>query len=307
MASSLGDTPAVARERVRRALRRARQATELTQSDVAQSLGWSLSKVQRIEIGDVTVSETDLRAMLVLYGAVTPELMSALADDARLARRERYSTPQEYRQHLPQGLRKLLQFEARAAAIRSYQPLLLPGVLQTPAMAEYIVKEAGSSLTEEQRQVRFDVRTLRRKQVIERLDGPKFFLVVDESVLERLVGGPRIMAEQLEDLAEVATRPNVHIRAVPKEESRGAIVGMIGAFVLMTLSDDDSNDSVLYQERYPKDNIENDPDRIQPYRDAFEQLWDLSLSVEATLRLIGTLATRRRSELDRQPDQHWLN
>lgn len=303
MTSSLGggDTPAVARQRVRRWLRRARQETDLTQTDIAKKLGWSLSKVQRIESGEVAVSETDLRAVLELYRVTDDEVVTALVKDARLARRERWATDPEHRKYLSPGLRRLVQFEAVATQIRSYQPLLLPGLLQTAATAEYIINEAGSYLTADERRVRFEVRMRRRKDVIERPDGPEYFLVIDESVIQRNVGGARTTAEQLEHLAEVATRPKVNVRIVPLEEGKGATIGMLGNFVLMNLSDDDADDSVLYRERFTADDIDHDPEKIRPYRDAFENLWKLSLPEDASLRAIRAAATALRARLDRLP------
>jgi hypothetical protein len=58
------------------------------------------------------------------------------------------------------------------------------------------------------------------------------------------------MAEELEDLAEVATDRHVFIRVVPLEENKGAIIGSLGNFMLMSLSNDDTDDSVLYRERF---------------------------------------------------------
>ncbi|WP_127503920.1 helix-turn-helix domain-containing protein [Actinoplanes solisilvae] len=302
MTGSLGgDTPAVARERVRSGLRRARRNTELTQSDVARRLRWSLSKVQRIETGEVAVSETDIRALLQLYGITAASTVAAYAADANLARRERWTTPPEYRKYLTPGLRRLLQFEVVATRVRSYQSLLLPGVLQTPALAEYIIEQAGAQLTAEERRVRLDVRLRRRRDIIERPDGPRYYLVIDESVLLRTVGDDLLMAEQLEDLAKVAAHPHIFLRIVPLDESEGAIIGTFGNFQLMSLSDEDADDTVLYRERHTSDRIDHDVDEIRSYRDAFESLWMLSLPEDASLRLISYAALGRRVRLDRRP------
>src|SRR6266511_4790410 len=106
MAARQEEFPAVARQRVRRALRRARQATPMSQGAVASRLGWSLSKMQRIEGGEVGVSVTDLRALLDVYGVVEPERIERLAEDARISRRQRWVTAPEYREHLTPGLRE---------------------------------------------------------------------------------------------------------------------------------------------------------------------------------------------------------
>ncbi|MEU4217213.1 helix-turn-helix transcriptional regulator [Actinoplanes sp. NPDC026623] len=296
-----GDTPAVARERVRSGLRRARRKTDLTQTDVAQRLTWSLSKVQRIETGEVAVSETDIRALLALYGVTAADTVAALAADAGLARRERWATPPEHRKYLPPGLRRLLQFEVVATQIRAYQSHLLPGIVQTAALAEHIIGEALGHLDAEERRVRLEVRLRRRKDVLERADGPQYHLVIDESVVRRTVGGDLMMAEQLEDLAALAVHPRIFVRIVPFDASKGAIIGTFGNFQLMSLSDEDADDTVLYRERITTDRIDHDAEEIRPYREAFESLWKLSLPEEASLRLINHAALGFRVRLDRQP------
>jgi transcriptional regulator with XRE-family HTH domain len=297
MTSSPGDTPATARQRVRRELRRARRATELTQTDVAKSLGWSLSKVQRIEIGEVAVSETDLRALLDLLSVTADDTIATLVEDARLARRERWSTAPEHRKYLTPALRKLLQFEAAAAEIRSYQHFVVPGLLQTPAMAEYILDQARDVISPQERRVRFEVRMLRREQVIERLDGPRYHLLLDESVLLRRLGGALLMAEQLENLAEVAARPNLFVRILPLDVNTISIAGMATTFVLLYLSDD-NDDIALYHESLHQDDMVHDAEKIAPFRDGFEKLWEHSLPEDASLRRIKVAAMTLRSQMD---------
>src|SRR5690349_595810 len=62
------DSPAAARRRLRLAVRKAREASGLTQGQVAEQLSWSISKVNRMENGEVTISPTDLSALLNLFG-----------------------------------------------------------------------------------------------------------------------------------------------------------------------------------------------------------------------------------------------
>ena len=304
-----GESPAVARRRVRLALRRARHATDplLSQSDVARRIGWSLSKVQRIEAGDVTVSGTDLRALLDLYGGFSPEEIEELVEDARISRRQRWWTKPEYREHLTPAVLKLMGFEAEAAEIRAYQPGVVPAVLQTPETAEAILGFWNASLTEKRR-VRHDVRALRQQEIIEREDPPRYYLILDESVLLRDVGGPKIAAEQMDALAAAAQRPAVHIRVVPL--ARGAFMALLGPFSIVDLDeregrepdDADQEDAVLYREGWNIDDITEDHKLVREHREYFEVLWNQSLDEEVSLRLITARAAVLRSELDR-PDR----
>src|SRR6187549_2416591 len=98
-----GDSPTVARRRVRLAIREARDAAGLTQSQVAEAMEWSLSKVIRIENGEVSISPNDLRPLLSYLGIQDRATVGALLADARIARlRQRqawYQAP-EFREHL---------------------------------------------------------------------------------------------------------------------------------------------------------------------------------------------------------------
>jgi transcriptional regulator with XRE-family HTH domain len=293
MTDSPGDSPAAARQRVRRELRRARLATGLTQNEVAGQLGMSLSKVQRIESAAVSVSDNDLRALLTLFGITGQDTVDRLVADARLSRRERWWTAPEYRAYLPDGLRQLIQFEMTATQIRAYQPYLIPGVLQTPAMAEHIITEWWNKLSPEARKLHYDVRIRRRESVIDRPGGPRYLLILDESVILRRLGSAELMAGQLEDLAVVAARPHISIRIVPMDQ--GAFLSHHGAFTVLDLG---SDDAVLYRERYEEDSITHDPREITAYRRNFEEAWQKSLNEEATLRRITARAMTLRASLD---------
>ncbi|MEU7904793.1 helix-turn-helix transcriptional regulator [Actinoplanes sp. NPDC049118] len=298
MSAARDETPAVARQRVRRALRKARQATPLIQGDVAKRLGWSLSKVQRIESGEVAVSVTDLRALLAVYGVRDEAAIEQLARDAAIARRQRWWITPEYRKHLTPGLRMLLQFEAQATTVRAYQPLVIPGDLQTPAMAEHLLSWSDTSLTDVDRKVRFDVRMLRAKRVAERDDSPAYLLMLDEAVIKRETGGREVMAEQLESVAEIiARRPNIHIRLV--KLAMGANLSMMGPFTILDLSDDDHEDAVVYRESYTDDTVDHDSETVGYYRQRFESMWPQCYDEIDSLRLIRAEAGTLRASLIR--------
>jgi transcriptional regulator with XRE-family HTH domain len=299
MEATQGEPPAVARRRVRRVLREARRAAGLIQGEVARRLGWSLSKVQRIESGEVAVSVTDLRALLGVYGVDDEAMIEQLTRDAAISRRQRWWVAPEYREHLTPGLRQLLQFELEATAIRAYQPFLFPGVLQTPATAEYLLNRFDTSLSEKTREVRFDVRMQRAKRITHHHDdAPAYLLMLDEAALKREIGGRAVMAEQLEAVAEVAQRDNIHIRIVKLAE--GGTVGMLGAFTVIDL-DDDGADAVLYRESYTSDQVTHDQKTVAYFRTKFEAMWPRCYGQDDSVRLIRAEAASLRASLIRDP------
>ncbi|BCJ40378.1 hypothetical protein GCM10010168_32380 [Actinoplanes ianthinogenes] len=296
MESVREELPAVARRRVRLALRAARDHAGLSQAEVAQRLGWSLSKLQRVELGEVTVTPTDLRAALTLYAVTDEKRVSALIDDTRAARRERYWTAEEHREYLPPGLRQLMQFERRATVIRDYQIALMPGVLQTPASAEAHLGWFDESLTDDQRRVRHEVRLRRRQAVIEQPHSPEYRVLLDESILWRAVGGQLTAAEQFDDLAHTAQRPNVQVRVLPMDV--GTMMSASGAFVVLDLSDD-PQDAVLYQEGYLWDQLVQDIDQVGYHRAIFERFWGKALDEDASQALILARAYDLRARIAR--------
>src|SRR5688572_13701384 len=113
-----GESPAVARRRLRLALRKAREDAGFTQGQVAYALDWSLSKVQRIESGDVAVSTTDLLALLSYLGIDDAQEKSQLQEIAKRSRRKGWWDEPEIREHLNSSTLQYLAFENEATMIR---------------------------------------------------------------------------------------------------------------------------------------------------------------------------------------------
>jgi transcriptional regulator with XRE-family HTH domain len=290
------ESPAVARRRLRLALRRAREAKGLTQGEVAKRLEWSLSKVNRIESGEVTISSTDLQALLRLFEIADTDRIGQLTADARASRRRGWWDQPAYRQHVTPATLQLLQFESEASAIRVFQPTLIPGVLQTPAYAQYVVNFYSEDLDEATRQARFEMRMQRHDQVFGRPDPPDYFLLLDESVLFREMGGPQVMSEQLRQLLVHMRRPHITVRVVPMAEA--VTLTMLGQFTVFDLGDEEN--AVLYHESIIQDEIIHNSDLIQFHRQHFDQKWDQALDEEATARLIEARAAAMLSSLDRR-------
>ncbi len=291
-----GESPAVARRRLRLALRHAREERGFTQGQVAAALEWSLSKVQRIESGDVTVSRTDLTALLDHLGVTDPQSVGTLIEIARTSRRKGWWDDPHYRQHLTPATMRVLQFESEATAIRVFHPTLFPGLTQTPAYAMRIF-QYWDELSEEDRAVRFEVRMRRREFVFDRADPPVYLLILDESVLSRDVGGPDAMAEQLRHLLDLIREGRLKCRIVPLH--RSAPVAPLNHFIVFDLGEDEN--AILYREAWLTDTIDEAPDTVQRYRKRFERMWDEALSEQETIRLMEDRVDIIMSSLDRQP------
>jgi transcriptional regulator with XRE-family HTH domain len=263
---------------------------------VAKRLDWSLSKVNRIESGEVTISSTDLQALLRLFDITDTDRIAQLTAEARTARRRGWWDEPMYRQHLTSPTMQLLQFETEATKIRVFQPVLIPGLLQTRAYAEFIMNFYSEDLDEATRQARLDIRMRRHEQVFDRPDPPSYLLILDESALFRGFGGPRLMVEQLQQLLVYAGRPEITIRVVPT--SSPASVAMLGAFTLFDLGDEEN--AVLYHESVIQDEMIHNQDLIDFHRNGYERMWDQSLSPAASGRLITARVAKLLSTIDRE-------
>jgi transcriptional regulator with XRE-family HTH domain len=275
------ESPAVARRRLRLALRRVREAQRVTQSQIAEALEWSLSKVNRIESGDVTISNTDLRALLEFLGVTDAAVIEHLTDQARASRQRGWWDQPQYREHLTPSTLQLLQFESEATAIRTFQPTLFPGLLQTREYAAAILDVFADAPGGAAPDVRLAARMRRRAQLLERPDPPTYYVVVEESVVQRHVGGRPVMVGQLRSIIDTSHSSAAIIRVLPL--ARGA-PSMLGAFTIFDLGDEEN--AVLYREYVVGDEIVESPEDIRRYRQMFEQIWDNSLSDEESVRLI---------------------
>lgn len=285
---STGDSPSVARRRVRLAIREAREARQLTQSDVAEAMEWSLSKVIRIEGGEVTIAPNDLRPLLAYLGVKNREVVNDLLANAKASRvRQRPWWKQEkYRAHLTPALQQLIEFEAEAVAIRYFYIFLVPGPLQIAEYAAAILHKWQYEMAEDDIAVRLEARMKRREALLNRTDPPKISVLLDQSVLERPEGGEQVLAAQLADLLSLMERGRVHVRVVPY--SADAPVPRASSFYDALYLSEEGNDAdaVLYRELDVDDEIVEDVGKAALYRTRFEMLWNASLDEEATSQLI---------------------
>jgi hypothetical protein len=113
----------------------------------------------------------------------------------------------------------------------------------------------------------------------------------------REIGGKKVMAEQLQHLLELAHRPHISLRVLPLAE--GGPPAVLGMFFIFDLGDEEN--AILYRESGIFDEIIHSRDRIERHRRRFEQMRELSLSDDASARLIEATAAGMLATLDRQP------
>jgi transcriptional regulator with XRE-family HTH domain len=288
------DSPAVARQRVRLALRSARQAKQLTQGQVAQAMEWSLSKVMRIEKGDVNVAPNDLKALLDFLEIKDPTRVQRLTEAARASRHERWTIDPADRQFLTPAMNELFQFEAGASAIRYYQNLIIPGILQTSAYAAALFDTTGGITDQETIAARISSRQRRLREVLYRPDPPQYLTVLDESVLRRPIGGPAVMADQLEHLLRLTAETPLQVRILSYVNAASLQI-FYGAFVLIEL--DETGSVFLYRETGTTDEASQSPDDVDRHRAVFEDMWAKALDDDASSERIAAAIAELRTDM----------
>lgn len=301
-----GDTPTVARRRVRLAIREARERAGLTQNQVADEMEWSLSKVIRIESGEVSISQNDLKPLLSFVGIKDRSVVSSLLADARIARtrqrQEWYQTP-EFRNHASDPLLRLIEYEAEAIAIRSYSVYYLPGPLQIASYASTLTSAWGDELDPDLVRLLLDARQRRRQIILERMRQGllRVSLVLDQSVLERHFGGADVLADQLQDLHNLASDGLISIRMLSFDLD--SPIANNASFDLLALGDG-PHDEVMYREIGTNDELIEDVAVTSRHRERFEQLWQVATSEVDTIDFIkGRIEALRTKISERQGKQ----
>jgi transcriptional regulator with XRE-family HTH domain len=207
-----------------------REKAELSRQEVARQICKSMSLVQAIELGDRAATPE-----------VTGDLEAALdAGGALLKLRKEIGNGLGY-QAFPGWFQEWALKESQAATLRWFEPLIVPGLLQTEEYARAIFRTRfGITADEIDEQV---AARLKRQEILAGDKGPRLWVVLDEWVLRRPVGGPHVMCKQVNLLVEAARQPQIMIEVIPA--SVGAHEGLASAFAIADFED---APSVGYQE-----------------------------------------------------------
>lgn len=283
-----GPTPVVQRRRLRAELRRIRLDANETQEQVAAAMDWSLSKLIRIENGSVGISTNDLKVLLGHYGIADDDKVEELIALAKAARERSWS--RQYRDVASPQLVQFIEYQAAAMITRNFEPVLVPGLLQTEAYARVVIEEFSGRPSKERLDALVALR-MKRQELLKRTGPPPWsFFILDEAVLRRRVGSQDVMDAQIRHLIGLTGRPDVTIEVVPF--SAGVNRGMHGPFVILEFPEPE-DEEVLYLESPWGDLIQrDDPEQIVTYREIFEELRRMSLGGKTVDFLRGLLGER---------------
>ncbi|MFF1477246.1 helix-turn-helix domain-containing protein [Streptomyces sp. NPDC058301] len=270
--------PTLRKRRLGAELRRLRLASGLKSTEVAKFLMVSQPKISHLENGNRAISPRDVRDLCALYGVTDQQVIDVLMQMARESGQQGW-----WRAYgdIPQSV--YIALETDATCLHTFEPMVLPGLLQTPAYAHAVIEETIPRITAEQAAKRLKVRLRRQHRIYDPARPLRLWVVLDESVLHRVVGGPVVMREQLEHLKALSTEPHITVQVLPY--GVGAHPGMSGQFSILQFADS-PDAGVVYLERFTSDLYLEKRSDMQHFSMLYDHLQAQALSPDSTRDLI---------------------
>lgn len=239
----------------------------LTQDQLAERLSVSASLIAKFETNRLTPKPDTARHLDAVLG--TDDLFQGLADEARSWVGE------------PAWMRPWLELERQAAMIRCFELVAVPGLLQTEDYARAILSDAGTRVTDVEEAV--NVR-MGRSAVLEGKPPCRLVAIVDEMVLRRPVGSPKVMADQCHAIVQACQRRNVDVAVVPA--TVGAYPGLNGPLAVASVN----GRAIGFVDEVLGGRVVDDPEMVLALEEVWEGIRGYALPGRPSLELIMEVA-----------------
>ncbi|BCY09165.1 helix-turn-helix transcriptional regulator [Actinoplanes sp. L3-i22] len=277
--------PTVARRRLAAEMLELRTTSGRSREAVSSDTGLSQGALHRIETAKTTPQAGTLNHLMDYYGVTDPEQRAAMQELRKRSKQLKWLELFEGGD-LPDSYRTLASFEADAIRISDYESLFIPGLLQTRAYTETIIRTLLPEAPHEEIEQRLDIR-MRRQETLTKPHPASLWAILDEAAMRRRVGGNQIYLDQLEHLLAAGQRPNITIQVIPF--STGAHLGMPGAFATLEFPEPDP--PLVYMENAGGGLFVETDSEIAWYRNSFLRLAAEALSPQDTTTWIERAAS----------------
>jgi len=277
-------TPTLRLRRLAAELRRLRAAADLTREEVSGRTGINEATLYRLEVAKARPQARTLVALLDLYGVTDTDHRAQLQALAKQS--DEQSWLQSFPPELPEAYATYISFEGEASSLLNYECLYIPGLLQTEDYARAALSRGMPNATKEEIGRQVEVR-VSRQAVLTRDPPLRLWAIVDEAALHRPVGGVKVMAAQLEHLAQFADQPQVTLQALPY--AVGGHPGMPGSFAVLKFPDAGAGDVVYIETQASTLFLESSAD-LERFAAIFEHLRALALPPDESVELIRGIA-----------------
>jgi transcriptional regulator with XRE-family HTH domain len=253
------------------AVRRHREAAGMTQEYLGSLVNFTNGWVSNVETGQLCPRKESVLELEKVLGL--PE--KVLLDIHDLIK---YEEP-----HPVFAFERYADAESRARVIREYDALVVPGLLQTPEYARALIAAGRPDARPEMIDNLLAAR-MERQETLTRQDPPTLWLVVDETVFSRPIGGRDVQVAQLDAVIEAAQRPGITVQVIPL--STGAHAGLTSSFTLMSFDDDPD---IVYTEDRERGYIRERPESVRAWFGAYEALHTVTETAAVSLKMIERL------------------
>jgi transcriptional regulator with XRE-family HTH domain len=264
----------------------------LKSTEVAARLMVSQAKISHLENGNRAISPRDVRDLCALYGVTDQQVVESLMEMARESGQRGWWHPYGDLSNCV-----YIGLETDAASLHTYEPTVIPALLQTPAYAQAVIGETIPPLTAEQAATRLKVQLRRQHRIYDPTCPLRLWVVLDESALRRVVGGPDVMREQLEQLNALGAEPHITVQVLPY--TAGAHPGLSGQFSLLRFADS-AEAGVVYLERFTSGLYLEKPSDVQHYGVMYDHIQAQALDPVSSRDFI-TDATKAYTDTAIQP------
>jgi transcriptional regulator with XRE-family HTH domain len=261
-------------------LRRLREAAGIPAEKAGYEIRASRSKISRMETGRVGFKLRDIQDLLTLYGVLDEKEQAKVIALAGRSREPEWWT--RYNDVLPDWFESYLGLESAARSIRSFETQFVPGLFQTEDYARAVTRLGHQTAPESEIERRVGLR-LKRQDLLSRARLPRIWVVMDEAVLRRPIGGAAVMRAQLFRLAGAAELPGVRLQVVPF--AGGGHAGASGSFSILRFEEPDLPD-VVYMEQLTSAVYLDQRADVEHYLEVADQLSSEALTPAATVLFI---------------------
>ncbi|MEV5646681.1 helix-turn-helix transcriptional regulator [Nocardia sp. NPDC052254] len=285
------------RRQLGRYLKEAREGAGLTVERAAGLMEWNKSTLSRLERGlTERVRVRDVSGLCEVYG-----LDQEKTDAARQLAEQ---TParswwRSYGDVIAAKFNTYVALEGDASELAIYQPLIVPGILQTADYARTVDRQYFSNGTDEELERRVALRMQRQHCVTRQRQPIRLSVILHENVLRTVVGDPRMMAAQLRHIADMSTRENVQVRILPFRA--GFPTGTaLSQFIVMTFPKDGRGKpvepTIVFAESFTGDVYLQGVDDVRRCRQAFHGLLAATLDDRPSRDLVREIAREHERE-----------
>ncbi|MDK0520663.1 DUF5753 domain-containing protein [Streptomyces sp. ML-6] len=266
-----GGRPTVRSRRLGTALKRHREAAGLDQAAAAEAIMKSVSKVSRMESGLVSASALEVRTLLDRFDVRDPGERERLERWARASNERGWWL--DYQETVRPDYADHITLENDSTNIRSWEPALIPGLLQTAEYARSVITSGPTFISPDRVDQLVKVRQERQKRI--EAGGTHFTAIIWEPAITALADNPAIGTGQWLRLLEIGQRQNVTVQMLPAAASK--VAGMSGPFVAFSFGVEPNVEAIAVR-NVANTSVVEAPEDLALYANVFDQLRSAAMS-----------------------------